>query len=113
MGGLVWTKKVADYIEKRQVLNVKKISNEINFNQTHILQIFKNIKDAFKGLFTNPDIAILDSYGEANLMIWLLLRIFKPYTRILTTFHHYEPRVSTRVKRDGRNIFATFYNTLI
>lgn len=44
----------------------------------------------------DPDIAILDSYREADFILWIMLRIFKTRTRILIVFHLYEPRTFPR-----------------
>jgi len=90
LGGLVWIKKVAEYLEKSEVFNIRKVSNGREAKGRvfpHIL----DIRALLEGLFTNPKIAILDTYGEAAIWMWILLRLFRPGTKIVTIFHHYEP----------------------
>jgi glycosyltransferase involved in cell wall biosynthesis len=113
VGGLIWTKRVADYIDKNQILTVKKISNDIVIGKSVAHCIFRYVHNALKGFLANPDIAILDSYGEANLILWILLRIFKPRTKILTVFHHYEPRKLESKGNPMPNILKILYNWMI
>ncbi|MBD0359423.1 MAG: glycosyltransferase family 4 protein [Nitrososphaeraceae archaeon] len=112
-GGLVWTKRVADYIDKNQILTVKKISNDIVIGKSIVYCIIRYMQNALKGFFADPDVAILDSYGEANLILWILLRIFKPRTKILTVFHHYEPRALPCKNTHIPNILKVIYNRMI
>ncbi|MDP9306464.1 MAG: glycosyltransferase [Thermoproteota archaeon] len=90
LGGLVWIKKVAEYLEKSEVFNIKKVSNGRE-SEGRVFPHILNIRALLEGLFTNPKIAILDTYGEAAIWMWILLRLFRPDTRIVTIFHHYEP----------------------
>jgi glycosyltransferase involved in cell wall biosynthesis len=96
-GGLVWIKRVTDYIEKNDLLSVRKVSSYFD-PRKHSFQHIVHLRAVLKGCFTNPNIAILDTYGEASLLMWILLRIFKPSTKIVTVFHHYEPQ-SVRHKK--------------
>nr|CAD42689.1 putative glycosyl transferase group 1 [uncultured crenarchaeote] len=50
----------------------------------------------------------MDSWGESNIVLWLLLRLFKPKTKIFVVFHHHEPRISI-----CKNYFEFLYNYLI
>jgi glycosyltransferase involved in cell wall biosynthesis len=90
-GGLVWIKRVTDYIEKSDLLSVRKVSSYFD-PKKHAFQHIVHLRAVLKGYFTNPNIAILDTYGEASLLMWILLRIFKPSAKIVTVFHHYEPK---------------------
>ena len=106
-GGFLWMKKVADYIEKSGLYLVEKI----RINQSTKItpyNIINNIRIIIKGLTRRPDIAILDAWGESNIILWLLFRVFKPRTKILIVFHHHEPRIPI-----CRNILEVFYNNLI
>jgi glycosyltransferase involved in cell wall biosynthesis len=96
-GGLVWIKRVTDYIEKNSLLSVKKVSSYFD-PKKHTLQHIIHLRAVLEGCLTSPNIAILDTYGEATLLMWILLRLFKPSTKIVTVFHHYEPQ-SVRNKK--------------
>ena len=100
LGGLVWIKKVVNYIEKSGNFCVKKISNsrESPFSR---FPFISDIHAVLRGVFSNPDIALLDTYGEATIWMWLLLRLLRPHTKIATVFHHYEP-LSVRHKQCTR-----------
>lgn len=125
MGGLRWLKRVTDYIEQKDIFYIKKIHNErtiakkITKNKFILWTLFSLIDDthaALKALFTNPDIAILDTYGEANIILWILLRFFKPNAKILSIFHHYEPTPTIPMKNNNGMLlrrFQLYYNHLI
>ena len=125
MGGLRWLKRVVDCIEEkgrfdvRKVDNYRIISNRINKDRTIVWTFFSlidDLRDALKALFTNPDIAILDTYGETNLILWILLRFFRPKAKILTVFHHYETTSTIQIKEDDKKIsklFCFYYNHLV
>jgi hypothetical protein len=77
LGGLVWIKKVVNYIDNSGKFSVKKISN----NRESTIYRFPFISDihaVLRGVFSNPDIAMLDTYGEAAIWMWFLLRLFCP-----------------------------------
>ena len=102
VGGLLWSRRVSDSISKRGVLDVRNISSERSIDaKLNTRQIVRNIipclirdfYDAVRGLLTLPRIALLDSWGEASLILWSLLRVFRPHTKIVIVFHHYEPRI--------------------
>ncbi len=102
VGGLLWSKRVSDAINASGVLEVRNISSErstpAKLDKRKILRniipcLIKDFCDAVHGLLTLPNIALLDSWGEANIILWRLLRIFKPSTRIVIVFHHHEPRI--------------------
>jgi glycosyltransferase involved in cell wall biosynthesis len=102
VGGLLWSKRVSDAINALGVLEVRNISSErsmpAKLDKRKILRniipcLIKDFCDAVHGLLTLPNIALLDSWGEANIILWRLLRIFKPSTRIVIVFHHHEPRI--------------------
>ncbi|HKQ20911.1 MAG TPA: glycosyltransferase [Nitrososphaeraceae archaeon] len=90
LGGLVWIKKVVNYLDQSGKFCVKKISNR---RESHFyrLPFISDIRALIRGIFSNPDIAMLDTYGEAAIWMWILLRLFCPRTKIATVFHHYEP----------------------
>jgi glycosyltransferase involved in cell wall biosynthesis len=129
MGGLRWLKRVVDHIEEKKAFEIKKVDNNrviasrINNNRAvlyTLLSLLDDTRDALRAFFTNPDIVILDSYGEANLVLWGLLRFFRPNTRILSVFHHYEttPIFSIEHKEEEANnrvskLFNMYYNFLI
>jgi len=52
---------------------------------------YSSSKISLRSCLTSHDIAILDKYGEANLLMWILFRLFQPSTKIVPVFHHYEP----------------------
>jgi glycosyltransferase involved in cell wall biosynthesis len=99
-GGLVWIQNITDYLDNKMVLEVKKVSHDICWKRGYFFHHLLHIRAIIEGFFANPDIAILDTYGEASLSMWLLLRIFKPGTKIVTVFHHYEP-ISARHKKSN------------
>ena len=124
MGGLRWLKRVTDYIEQKDIFYIRKIHNDRTIankitSDKFILQIFfslvEDTRDALRAFFTNPDIAILDTYGEANIILWILLRFFKPNTKILSIFHHYEPTPSIQMKKNDGVLrrFHLYYSHLI
>ena len=129
MGGLRWLKRVVDHIEEKKAFEIKKVDNNrviasrINNSRAvlyTLLSLLDDTRDALRAFFTNPDIVILDSYGEANLVLWGLLRFFRPNTRILSVFHHYEttPIFSIECKEEEANnkvskLFNMYYNFLI
>jgi glycosyltransferase involved in cell wall biosynthesis len=109
LGGLVWIKKVVNYIDKSGKFYVKKISNSRE-SPFYRFPFISDIHAVLRGVFSNPDIAMLDTYGEATIWMWLLLRLFHPHTKIATVFHHYEP-LSVRHKQCIR--LSTKYYALV
>jgi glycosyltransferase involved in cell wall biosynthesis len=107
-GGYLWMKKVADCIEKSGCYLVLK--TEINYSSSNKFpfKIINDIYNAVKALGRQPDFAILDSWGESNIILWVLLRTFKPKTKILVVFHHHEPRILV-----SKNFFQSLYNLVI
>lgn len=99
LGGLVWIKKVVDCIEKARLFDIKKVSNA-RMSKTHKFPYVFDILALWKGVFCRPKIAILDTYGEAAIWMWIMIRLLRHDTRIVTVFHHYEP-VSNRHKQCG------------
>lgn len=79
-GGLLWTKKVADYLaEQKGVLHVVKVSSESSIkNKLQGTAIVRNIhtclakdaRDAFEGRKVEVNVAMIDSWGEANIILW-------------------------------------------
>jgi glycosyltransferase involved in cell wall biosynthesis len=106
-GGFLWMKKVADLIDKSGCYSVLKIYNH-NTAKKIPNKIIADTYNALTALAKWPDIAILDSWGESNIVLWLLLRLFKPKTKIFVVFHHHEPRISI-----CRNYFELLYNYMI
>ena len=107
LGGLVWIKNVADYIERQNIFNVKKISN-FRHGEIKIFNRLSEILTLLKGVILNPTVAILDTYGEAAIWMWVLLRVFRPRTKIVIVFHHYEP-LSVR-HEDSFNLSRKYYS---
>jgi hypothetical protein len=69
------------------------MASRINMDRTIIwtcLSIIDDFRDALRALLTNPDIAILDTYCEANLILWILIRFFRRKAKIIAVFHPYE-----------------------
>ena len=128
MGGLLWLKRVVDYIEDKSTFRIFKISNErrlVNIinnerrSMNLILSLLENARDALKAFFTYPDVIILDTYGESNIILWLLVRFFRPKVQILSVFHHYEPVIPLKIIEDYSTtsklsrLFQVYYNHLI
>ncbi|HEV3432909.1 MAG TPA: glycosyltransferase [Nitrososphaera sp.] len=126
VGGLLWSKRVSDSINKLGVLDIKNISSGRSIDaklNTH--QILRNIVpclimdfyDAVRGFLTLPQVALLDSWGEPSVFLWGLLRLFQPHTRIVVVFHHYEPRILpdriSELKSHFTRAFAKWYNSVI
>lgn len=126
VGGLLWSKRVSDSINKLGVLDIKNISSGRSVDaklNTH--QILRNIVpclimdfyDAVRGFLTLPQVALLDSWGEPSIFLWGLLRLFQPRTRIVVVFHHYEPRILpdriSELKSHFTRAFAKWYNSVI
>lgn len=107
LGGLVWIKKVVNYIEKSEIFDVKRVSN-CRQSTFYRFPFISDISAVIRGLFSSPTIAILDTYGEAVIWMWLLLRLFRRGTKIVTVFHHYEP-LSVRHKKCPR-LIAKYYD---
>jgi glycosyltransferase involved in cell wall biosynthesis len=126
MGGLRWLKRVVDHIEEKRIFCVRKVANDriiaSRINKDRIVawtffSLIDDILDALKALFTSPDIVILDTYGEANLVLWVLLRLFRRKVRILSVFHHYETTPIALETKSNNNkfsrIFCMYYNYLV
>jgi glycosyltransferase involved in cell wall biosynthesis len=126
VGGLLWSKRVSDSISELGVLDVKNISSEQSIKRklnTH--EILRNILpclimdfcDAVRGFLTLPQIALLDSWGEPSIILWTLLRLFRPRTKIVVVFHHHEPRILpghiSKLKSRIVRMVAECYNLLI
>ena len=126
VGGLLWSKRVSDAVSTLGVLDVRNISSErsieAKLNRGKIVRniipcLIKDFFDAMHGLLTLPDIALLDSWGEANILLWGLLRTFKPSTKIVTVFHHHEPRILpdhiSEINSALAKAIAKLYNSFI
>lgn len=86
IGGLIQKKKIADYVSQNKNFKVRKIRNDIVIDKADFIFLLRYLKDALIAFFTNPDIAILSDYGEANLIHLILIRIFKPKSKILNQY---------------------------
>ena len=126
VGGLLWSKRVSDSISKLGVVDIRNISSERSISaKLNTRQIVRNIVpclirdfyDAARGLLTLPQIALLDSWGEASIILWGLLRVFQPHTRIVIVFHHYEPRILpdriSEIESHFTRAVAKRYNSII
>src|SRR5215213_7118489 len=126
VGGLLWSKRVSDSISKLGVVDVRNISSERSIDaKLNTRQIVRNIipclirdfYDAVHGLLAFPQIALLDSWGEASLILWSLLRVFRPHTKIVMVFHHYEPRILpdriSEIRSQFTRAVAKRYNAII
>jgi glycosyltransferase involved in cell wall biosynthesis len=126
VGGLLWSKRVSDSLSKLGVVDIRNVSSERSIDaklNTH--QIVRNIVpclirdfyDAARGLLTLPQLALLDSWGEASIILWGLLRVFQPRTKIIIVFHHYEPRILPDRISEIESLFnravAKWYNSII
>ena len=126
VGGLLWSKRVSDSISKLGVVKIRNVSSERSIDaklNTH--QILRNIVpclirdfyDAARGLLTLPQLALLDSWGEASIILWGLLRVFQPRTKIIIVFHHYEPRILPDRISEIESLFnravVKWYNSII
>jgi glycosyltransferase involved in cell wall biosynthesis len=107
LGGLIWIRKVVDYLEKKKDFNIRKVNNT-RISQDHKFSYLYDIHALFKGIFCNANIAILDTYGEAAIWMWILLRLFRHRTKVVTVFHHYEP-LAVRHKGCGRFRMKYYY----
>jgi glycosyltransferase involved in cell wall biosynthesis len=126
VGGLLWSKRVSDSISKLGVIDIRNVSSERSSDaKLNTRQIVRNITpclirdfyDAIRGLLTLPQLALLDSWGEANIMLWGLLRVFQPNTKIVIVFHHYEPRILpnriSEIDSHFSRAVAKWYNSVI
>ena len=126
VGGLLWSKRVSDSISELGVLDIKNISSEQSIKRklnTH--EILRNILpclimdfyDAARGFLTLPQIALLDSWGEPSIILWTLLRLFRPRTKVVVVFHHHEPRILPshipKLKSHVARMVAEWYNLII
>jgi glycosyltransferase involved in cell wall biosynthesis len=109
LGGLIWIKNVVDYIEQLKTFDVIKISN-FRHQQEKNFTLFSEIFAILKGVLLNPTVAILDTYGEAAIWMWVLLRVLRPKTKIVIVFHHYEP---LSVRHRGCSTLLRAYYSLI
>ena len=126
VGGLVWSKRISESISKLGVVDIRNISSErsidAKLNNRQIVRnivpcLVKDFYDAVHGLFTLPQVALLDSWGEASIILWGLLRVFKPHTKIVIVFHHYEPRILperiSQIKSHFTRAIAERYNSIV
>jgi glycosyltransferase involved in cell wall biosynthesis len=126
VGGLVWSKRISDSISKLGVVDIRNISSErsidAKLNNRRVVRnivpcLVKDFYDAIHGLFTLPQVALLDSWGEASIILWGLLRAFKPHTKIVIVFHHYEPRILperiSQIKSHFARAVAKRYNSIV
>ena len=107
LGGLIWIKNVADYIERLKIFDVIKISNRRHGEEKSFTRL-SEILAILRSLILNPAVAVLDTYGEAAIWMWVLLRVFRPKTKIVIVFHHYEP-VSVR-HGNCSNLLRKYYS---
>src|SRR5688500_699841 len=86
VGGLVWSKRVSDSISKLGVVDIRNISSkrsiDAKLNNRHIVRnilpcLVSDFYDAIHGFLTLPQVALLDSWGEASIILWGLLRVFQ------------------------------------
>jgi hypothetical protein len=79
--------------------------------------LIQDTYDAVQGFLTLPHIAMLDSWGEANIILWALLRFFTTNTKIVIVFHHHEPRILpdqfSKIKSNFAKSAAEWYNSLV
>jgi hypothetical protein len=80
-------------VSQNKNFKVRKIRNDIVIDKADFIFLLRYLKDALIAFFTNPDIAILSDYGEANLIHLILIRIFKPKSKIFVVCHHYKRKV--------------------
>jgi glycosyltransferase involved in cell wall biosynthesis len=126
VGGLLWSKRVSDSISKLGVVDIRNVSSERSIDaKLNTRQIVRNIipclirdfYDAARGLLTLPQLALLDSWGEASIILWGLLRVFQPHTKIVIVFHHYEPRILpdriSEMESDFNRAVAKRYSSII
>ncbi|HEV3433728.1 MAG TPA: glycosyltransferase [Nitrososphaera sp.] len=126
VGGLLWSKRVSDSISRLGVIDIRNVSSERSSDaKLNTRQIVRNIipclirdfYDATRGLLTLPQLALLDSWGEASIMLWGLLRVFQPNTKIVIVFHHYEPRILpnriSEIDSHFSRAVAKWYNSII
>ena len=126
VGGLLWSKRVSDSISKLGVVDIRNVSSERSIDaKLNTRQIVRNILpclirdfyDAARGLLTLPQLALLDSWGEASIILWGLLRVFQPHTKIIIVFHHYEPRILperiSEIESNFNRAVANWYNSII
>ncbi|MDQ3888495.1 MAG: glycosyltransferase [Thermoproteota archaeon] len=126
VGGLLWSKRVSDSISKLDVVDIRNVSSERSIDaKLNTRQIVRNIipclirdfYDAARGLLTLPQLALLDSWGEASIILWGLLRVFQPHTKIIIVFHHYEPRILpdriSEIESHFNRAVAKWYNSIV
>jgi glycosyltransferase involved in cell wall biosynthesis len=126
VGGLLWSKRVSDSISRLGVVYIRNVSSERSTDaKLKTRQIVRNLVpclirdfyDAASGLLTLPQVALLDSWGEASIILWGLLRVFQPHTRIVIVFHHYEPRILpdriSEIESHFSRVVTKRYNSII
>ena len=83
-------KKGLEYLENSEDFKCKKSYNGRNQREEYF-HAYLTFRALLQRFFINPKITIFDTYGEAAIWMWILLRLFRPDTKIVTIFHHYEP----------------------
>ncbi len=106
-GGLLWMKKVADHFENDDCYVVLK-SYTYGDTKKLVFKVLNSIRDFTRIVFRPLDIAIMDSWGESNLVLWFILKTLKKNVKTFVVFHHYEDRIPS-----PKNIIESFYNTMI
>jgi hypothetical protein len=100
-------------VSQNKNFKVRKIRNDIVIDKADFIFPLRYLKDALIAFFTNPDIVILSDYGEANLIHLILIRIFKPKSKIFVVCHHYKRKVCNYQNHLIINFFESIYNNLI
>jgi glycosyltransferase involved in cell wall biosynthesis len=126
VGGLLWSKRVSDSISKLGVVDIRNVSSErssdAKLNTRQILRniipcLIRDFNDVIRGLLTLPQLALLDGWGEASIMLWGLLRVFQPNSKIVIVFHHYEARILpnriSEIDSHFSRAVAKWYNSII
>ena len=91
-GGFLWIKKVADLIDNSNRYSVLK-SYAYGDSKKTINRLFNKFYDVARIIVHPPDIAVIDAWGEASIILWFILRIFQKKTKIFIVFHHHEARL--------------------
>ncbi len=85
-GGFIWMQKVAENIEKTGKFSVKNINSE-KIPEKLFFAIAKKIKVILWALCSSLDYVLLDSFGETNIIFWIILKLFVPKCKIVLIFH--------------------------
>lgn len=120
-GGHLWTKRVSDCIKKTGYFKIIDVSrgrsmkmkrDHPSFLSNLVPCFLSDLRDDVSGFVSFPDIAILDASGRQHIMLWMSLRVFRPRTKIVTVFHHYEQSIPSFMNNAKHSLLHRRVTTL-